>query len=116
MDENPLYKGRPLRAGETCDQTGRSWAGVPFELRQFISLAVSNKEIIVTSVSVAHDVLDKILSKNDLAVWRSRCPETSLIFDQRKNDNGGYCLPALKIKVGDNSSNVNNPFGSNKTF
>jgi hypothetical protein len=114
LDENPLYPGRPLRSGETCDQTGRSWAGVDPQLRQFILLAISRGEMSINTVADAHDVLDKVLSQKDLNTWRSRCPNASIVFDEMKTNN---TLPTLRIKMSHNSgSNSNSPFGRNTTY
>jgi hypothetical protein len=123
MDENPLYPARPLRSGEVCDQTGRSWDGVAQELRQFLALAVMKKEMKISSLSDVHDIMDKALSQKELAIWRNRYPSTSLVFDELKKING---LPILKIKMDDSNypksgvvgSGTNDPFGrgSNRSF
>jgi len=58
-DENPLYPGNPLRPDGTCDQTNRSWASVPLELRQFCRIAWGGK---ITSINEAHTILDRVMS------------------------------------------------------
>jgi len=59
VDENPLYPDNPLRPDGTCDQTGRSWASVPLEIRQFCRIAWGGK---IASISEAHTVLDRVMS------------------------------------------------------
>ena len=59
LDQNPLYPGRALRTDETCDQTLRSWKGVPVRLRQLVFLALTKtKELTISSVSDAHNAMD----------------------------------------------------------
>jgi len=114
-NENPIYPGRVLRSNETCDQTGRSWQGVAIEIRQLLWLAVQEtEELVISAVSDAHDIFDRVLSKNcPLDSLRARYPEAS-----KKLDEGSKIgkLPLLKIKVGEKGSLTNDPFGKNSTF
>jgi hypothetical protein len=43
VDENPLYPGRPLRDDGFCDQTNRSWDGVPLSVRQLVYIAIGSR-------------------------------------------------------------------------
>lgn len=70
-DENPLYPGRPLRPDGACDQTGRSWAGIPAEVRQLVYTAVSTGELKV-SIDTAHSTIDMALKPDALATLRAR--------------------------------------------
>jgi len=114
-DENPVYPGRALRSNETCDQTGRSWQGVPVEIRQLLWLAVEEtEELGISTVADAHDMLDKVLFKDmNLESLRGRYPVASKTLDEARKIGR---LPLLKIKVGEKGSRSNNPFGSNTTF
>jgi hypothetical protein len=58
-DENPLYPGNPLRPDGTCDQTNRSWASVPLELRQFCRIAWGGK---IATISDAHTMMDRVIN------------------------------------------------------
>lgn len=93
-EENPLYKNRPLRPDGTCDQTGRSWAGVSLETRQIVYLAVQTGEIKV-SIDKAHDVLDMVLSDEDKL--RKRYQKAAVTFDELK---GRGQLPSLQVPLG----------------
>ena len=113
-EENPLYPGRPLRSEETCDQTGRSWAGIPVITRQLLYIAISQThELVVKTVADAGDVMDRVMSQDcTLATLRSRYPKASKSHDKLLKIGR---LPLLKIKLGGNSnSKSNDPFGSSK--
>jgi hypothetical protein len=114
VEENPIYPTRPLRSNETCDQTGRSWQGVATDVRQLLYMAINTDELEIITVSDAHDILDKVLSKDSsIDSFRARYPEASKLFDEKSKMGQ---LPLLKIKVGNTSSSGNNPFGSNTTY
>jgi len=114
VDENPIYQGRPLRSNETCDQTGRSWQGVSIDVRQFLWMAVDYGELEVSSVADAHDILDRVLSKDcSIDSLRGRYPQTSKNFDAVSKVGN---LPVLKIRVGETGIRGNDPFGSNTTY
>lgn len=117
-DENPLYPGRPLRSGETCDQTGRSWSGVSMDIRQLLYIAVmQTKELEIDKVANASDIMDKVMSQGcTLDSLRSRYPKASKLYDALSKVGK---LPILKIKIelGNSLNNrQNNPFGASKTF
>ena len=113
-DENPLYPGRPLRSEESCDQTGRSWAGVETGIRQLLYLAVKvTKELLVKSAADAGDILDKVMSQDTtLDSLKSRYPKTALKYDELSKVGR---LPLLKIKLGGSSDKSNNPFNSSES-
>lgn len=115
VEENPIYPGRPLRSNETCDQTGRSWQGVATDIRQLLSIAIANYELEIKTVSDAHDILDKVLSKDSsIDSLRTRYPEASKEFDEKSKIGQ---LPLLKIKVGEKGcGRGNDPFGNNTTY
>jgi hypothetical protein len=103
-DENPTYPNRPLRPDGTCDQTGRSWEGVPLEVRQLIRLAVDLNEVEVT-IDKAHDLLDLALSSDAARKLRERYRKASVKFDELSQTGK---LPLLKIALG--GSKGKNPF------
>jgi hypothetical protein len=116
VEENPIYPGRPLRSNETCDQTGRSWQGVLTDIRQLLNLAIETGELEISTVAEAHDILDKVLSKDSpLDSFRARYPVASKTYDAQSKMGK---LPLLKIRMGEQScsGNANNPFGSNTTY
>jgi len=112
-DENPLYPGRPLRSGEACDQTGRSWSGVATDVRQLLYIAIKQtRELEVRTVADAGDVMDKVMSQDcTVDTLRSRYPKASKLLDELAKVNR---LPNLKIKLGSSSSKSNDPFNSSK--
>ena len=95
-DENPLYKNRPLRPDGTCDQLGRSWEGVPLEVRQLVRIAVETKEIEVT-IDHAHTILDISLTDEAMKKLRNRYRKASVKFDDLAQTGN---LPKLKIALG----------------
>jgi hypothetical protein len=100
-DENPLYRGRPLRPDGTCDQTNRSWEGVPLEVRQFIAFAAEYHDgIDVTGkggLDRAHQAMDMALALDALEKLRKRYPEIAIDFDEDKKLGK---LPTLQIPLG----------------
>ncbi len=94
-DENPLYENRPLRPDGTCDQTGRSWEGIPLEVKQLIRIAVYLKEIDVT-IDKAHEILDTALSVDAMSKLRLRYRKSSLKFDELSKVGQ---LPNLKVTL-----------------
>lgn len=109
-EENPLYPGRVLRPDGTCDQTNRSWGGVPLVVRQLLYLAVQLHEIVIGSIDDAHGRLDLALSENAEATVRSRYAKASVRFDQLQGEGK---LPSLKVHLAGavSGGRTNNPFG-----
>lgn len=97
VDENPFYVGRPLRSGEVCDQTNRSWAGVSQEIRQFIRVGVDRTRF-EKQIDKVHDLLDFILGHGPeaLQALRVRYADVALAFDELKAQNK---LPSLRIPL-----------------
>lgn len=94
-EENPLYPGRPLRPDGTCDQTGRSWAGVDLKIRQFIRLAIEQK-VIPQTIDGAHNTLDLALQPDALIKLRQRYAAISVKFDELEQLGQ---LPRLQISL-----------------
>lgn len=94
-DENPLYENRPLRPDGTCDQTGRSWEGIPLEVKQLIRIGVYLGEIDV-KIDKAHEILDVALSVDAMSKLRSRYRKSSLKFDELAKVGK---LPHLKVTL-----------------
>lgn len=111
LDENPLYAGRPLRDGE-CDQTNRSWEGVPEVVRQLLWIAVNDtRDVDIDQLKTAHDMIDLAVRSDAEKAIRARFKKTSLRHDDLKAEGK---LPTLKLPRG--STRKNNPFGSNRTY
>lgn len=111
-EENPLYLGRPLRPDGTCDQLGRSWAGVSKHIRQFVALAVRNKKNGIDIVGPggrdrAHATLDMALASNAMEMLRNRYPEVSIEFDEAEKHG---TLPNLLIPLGQPVEAASDPF------
>jgi uncharacterized protein (TIGR03067 family) len=98
FDENPLYPGEALRLDETCLKTNRKWEGTPLLARQVLYLAITDtKELQISKVGDAHDILDKLKGKNaaDSESWlKERYPEAYRTYGEKKERNQ---LPILKI-------------------
>lgn len=107
-DENPLYPGRPLRPNGDCDQTSRSWNGVPHKLRVLLHLARTRTgELKVDSVREASTIMDLAVAGDESQIRRFH-PEASKLYDEleRKGD-----IPSLKIALGGTSgARRNDPF------
>lgn len=110
-DENPLLPGRVLR-DECCQNTNRSWEGVPLKARQIIYLACTRSgELTVRDNENIHNVLDVVTADLEAAVEKvtSRYPKAALMYkelDELSN------LPALKLKPGQANGRRNDPFSS----
>ncbi len=90
-EENPLYPGRPLRPDGTCDQTGRSWEGVPLCVRQLIRVAIGNNSV---SIEKAHDWMDLAVQSDAMKMIRTRHHKASIEFDRLEKTGD---LPTLKV-------------------
>jgi len=116
VEENPLYPTRPLRPDGTCDQTGRSWAGVPLDVRQFVYLAVKLGEISVTvpnGLMVANSAISIVLGDNAIENLKKNfgLPKTSIEFAKRSKTDE---LPKLRLVLPKNKVSSNGPFGAGK--
>jgi hypothetical protein len=95
-DENPIYAGRPLRSGETCDQTLRSWSGISHEVRQLVRLALDKTgEARAANVQDAHNLIDLCLQPVAGEKLRARFPRASVLLDELAAKNEA---PRLKVK------------------
>lgn len=97
VDEDPLYPNRPLRPDGTSDQTGRSWEGVPLNVRQLIRLAleVGNiKNLDASGVWVIHDMA---LDADGFTRMKKMYRKAALRFKELESTGD---LPKLKIKIG----------------
>lgn len=95
-DENPLYRQRPLRPDGTCDQTGRSWEGVPLVVRQFVRLAMDTGELSV-NIETAHFILDMVMDADAFRKLAKRYRNTAVQFNELEKIGD---LPKLKIELG----------------
>ena len=115
-DENPLYRGRALRRDGTCDQTNRSWDGVPYEVRVLLHLALhQTNETMMLSVDQAHSLIDRAIEEGAEAKLRERYPRASVMFDELKAQGKA---PKLKVPRGTSSNGRReDPFGGgNKRY
>lgn len=83
VDENPLYKNRPLRPDGTCDQTGRSWNGVPMNVRQLVRIAIETGELAV-SFEQAHNILDTVVDEKGWDKLSHRYRKAVIEFKKRE--------------------------------
>lgn len=118
FDENPIYPGRILRTGQTCDQTNRSWEGVPSIVRQILWLAISQTcELIISGIPDAHDIIDKVVGQKwDEKTIRQRFVKASQLYDSLEKKGQ---IPTLKVSMNSSLSpqkNQNAPFGKNRSF
>lgn len=94
VDENPLYPGRPLRPDGTCDQTNRSWAGVPLNIRQFIRIAIDEGELEIVNLDKANDIIDLVMASDPWQKLKIRYRKTALEFKKLQDTQE---LPSLKL-------------------
>lgn len=101
-EENPIYVGRPLRPGDTCDQLNRSWAGVSTEVRQFIRILLDYEvpKGQTLTLDKAHTLLDRAINTT-LADLMVRYGNAAVAF-QKLSDQGK--LPRLKVELNNQSS------------
>lgn len=107
-DENPLYRNRPLRPDGTCDQTGRSWEGIPLNVRQMVRVAMDEGELNV-SLEQAHNTLDLVMQPEAFNKLRQRYRKSAIAFDEQAKTGS---LPTLKIELG--GSEGGSPFEGGK--
>lgn len=103
VDENPLYPGRPLRPDGTCDQTGRSWQGVPLEVRQLIRVAIEMKELVINH-EMAHTIMEIAIGINPMTALTSRYRKAAVKFSDLKKIG---TLPKLQIALVGNGRSEN---------
>ncbi len=114
VDENPLYRNRPLRPDGTCDQTNRSWNGIPVAVRQFIRIAMDIGSLKNISFERVHDIMDMLMEGNSVAKLSQRYPDAAVEF--KKLENIGK-LPTLKLVLKRNKEEAgrsNRPFENPK--
>jgi hypothetical protein len=102
-DENPLYSGRALRPDGTCDQTSRSWEGIPLNVRQLIYLAVQVGDLKV-NIDSAHATIDAALEADAFNKISRKYRKAAVRFDELSQSGS---LPNLKVPI---KSNGNKPF------
>lgn len=109
VNENPLYPNSLLRPDETCDQTNRSWKGIPEQLRLIVHLAlIQTKEIRISSVDDAHRVLDLLAKATGTGEVAKRYSKAAILYQELKNEGR---LPTLRLRKGQQQpSRANDPF------
>jgi hypothetical protein len=113
VDENPLYRDRPLRPDGTCDQTNRSWNGVPTRVRQLIRVAMDIGDLKNLSIERVHDIMDMVVEGNAFEKFSKRYQDAAVEFKKRE---GVGNLPTLKLvlKVEKGAGRANRPFDGAK--
>lgn len=103
-DENPLYPNRPLRPDGTCDQTNRSWNGVPFYVKQLVYLAVGRNGV---TFDKAHTIFDIVTGPDAEKKLIARYPKVAVELDEAI---ASSTAPLLKVKLDNSSKKSNSPF------
>jgi hypothetical protein len=113
VDENPLYRDRPLRPDGTCDQTNRSWNGVPTRVRQLIRVAMDIGDLKNLSIERVHDIMDMVVEGNAFEKFSKRYQDAAVEF--KKLESMGK-LPTLKLvlKIEKGAGRSNRPFDGAK--
>lgn len=113
FDENPLYPGRILRPDGDCDQTNRSWSGVPLEIRQILFLAVSRTgEVKINSINDAHNIFDLAVDGDALKTVRRRFVKSAALLGELAVQGKAPNLKVFKKPV----EKSNNPFGTHRVY
>lgn len=110
-EENPIYNDRPLRPDGTCDQTNRSWAGVPDDVRQLVRIALEIGEIKISGIDSAHNVLDLAVQPDAFKKLRQRYQRAAVEYDERKQRG---TMPRLEVPLGDGGRSTSSPFDGGK--
>lgn len=95
VDENPLYRNRPLRPDGTCDQTGRSWEGVPTPVRQLVRLVIESGTSEL-NIDRANDLIDLAIDRDGRTKLVDRYQVAALRFNELERSGG---LPRLKMPL-----------------
>ena len=113
---NPFYD-KPLRPGDICSKTLRSWKGISDVVRHIIHIAFKNTgEIKMADIDTIHTIMDYAEKKYAETYFRMKYPRASLTYDELVKTNS---LPSLKIKLSTSRAidNKNNDcFYPNKTY
>lgn len=111
VDENPLYRNRPLRPDGTCDQTNRSWNGVSTKVRQLIRVAIDTGVLKDISFERVHDIMDLVMEDKAFEKLSKRYPSAAVEF---KKLEGLGKLPTLKLVLKKEAGRSNRPFDKAK--
>ncbi len=106
-DENPIYRGRPLRPDGTCDQTGRSWDGISQEVRQLVAVINQHGGITIDQAHTLMDLATTVPSEEAFTRLSNRHPGSRLAYDEAKKLGK---LPILRVELGTNYRSAKNPF------
>lgn len=89
-EENPLYPGRPLRPDGTCDQTLRSYNGVPKEVRQLLKFAcltgARKGGLDINNVGDANNWIDVAVGTEPMKKLRERFAKIVPAFEKAVKD------------------------------
>ncbi|MHA1949494.1 MAG: hypothetical protein ACW99G_06135 [Candidatus Thorarchaeota archaeon] len=124
VEENPIYRGRPLRPDGTCDILNRKWEGIPKDVRQFIAFALKHPDgpHVGADVDKAHTLFNmakacapQFEESNATAkqALYERYPSVAIDFDRAMTLNE---LPSLMIPLEEARKNISsgNPFDNGK--
>jgi hypothetical protein len=112
VDENPLYPGRPLRPDGTCDQTGRSWDGIPLKIRQLVWVAV-DLGLLKVSIETAHNTLDLALNPGGFELLQARYQQAAVKLGELEKIGNP---PSLRISLQKRSTGAALRDGKKVTF
>lgn len=117
FDENPLYPGRVLRPDGDCDQTNRSWAGVPLDAKQVIYLAVrQTKELHTLTINDAHNIMDLVVGKPAGDAYSNVARRFAKAAALLKELNVQGRAPTMKVFKKVEDTKPNNPFGTHRQY
>lgn len=111
VDENPLYRGRPLRPDGTCDQTNRSWNGVSMKVRQLIRIAMDTRILTDISFERVHDIMDIAMNSDAFSKLSKRYSAAVLEFNKLESIGK---LPTLKLVLKKEAGATKRPFNNAK--
>ena len=108
-DENPIYIGRPLLLDGICDQTNRSWEGVPKKVRQLVRIIIEKEYNGSVDIDAAHNLIDRAVASDAFEHLSDRYRNCSANFNQMSIKGS---LPTLKILIGqmEKPKKSKNPF------
>tara|TARA_Y100000310_G_scaffold339480_1_gene432265 strand:- start:10295 stop:11179 length:885 start_codon:yes stop_codon:yes gene_type:complete len=116
-EKNPLYKGRLLYPDGTCDQTNRSWKGVPLEVKQLIYLATRvTHEITDLTKLAAETYIDKAVDPGQQSGLHNLLQQASIELKRLHALGEAPTLKVPRQQVGNGNKRTNQPFAAHKEF
>jgi len=107
VDEDPLFKGRPLKRGRSMENR-LNWTAIEKETRQFFRILVDQDEINPNDRVQATQLIKKGLKE-----LREMFPEAYMLYKEMKAKGD---LPKLILSLDEASGKRNDPFNINKKY